>query len=671
MSTRMPSIAPRTALGRSMQRTPMAVAVLINLLTALMLAGCGTAEPPATPDATPAAASVEPARPAKTYSIEDFIESIGVTGASFSPDESRILLSSNRTGIWNAYTIAVGGGTWTPVTTSTSDNHFAVAWFPGDDRVLVTRDRGGDELNHLIVIEADGSERDLTPGDGLKAEFAGFSHDGSRFFVLTNERDARYFDVYAYAVDGYAREMIYRNDTGYEPGPVSGDGRYIALTKPDTTVNNDIYLHDRERDQTLHLSPHQGNAQFAIQDFAPDGTHLLYTSNDNGEFSSLRRYDFADARHSEIERADWDIVFAGYSHNGSYRVTGINEDGRTRIRMVETTTGTAVELPRLPAGEIRGLTIGRSESRLAFYLNGDRQPNDLYTLTLGQAPVQLTRSLNPAIDPEDLVETSVVRFKSFDGLEIPNILWKPHQADAGARMPAIIDVHGGPGGQTTRAWNALRQYLANHGYVILGINNRGSSGYGKTFFAADDGKHGREPLWDVIEAKKYLQSLDYVDPDRIGIMGGSYGGYMTLAALAFHPEEFAVGVNIFGVSNWLRTLESIPPYWESFRQALYAEIGNPETDREKLIATSPLFHAERIVRPLIVLQGANDPRVIQPESDEIVAAVRANGVPVEYVLFDDEGHGFTKKKNQITGYGAILAFLDRHLKAAPETVDNR
>ena len=205
----------------------------------------------------------------------------------------------------------------------------------------------------------------------------------------------------------------------------------------------------------------------------------------------------------------------------------------------------------------------------------------------------------------------------------------------------------------------------NHGYVVLGINNRGSSGYGQTFFAADDGKHGREPLWDTVAAKKYLQSLDYVDGERIGIIGGSYGGYMVLSALAFQPGEFDVGVDIFGVSNWVRTLESIPPYWESFRKALYQEIGDPETQHDFLVETSPLFHAEKIDVPLMVLQGANDPRVIKPESDDIVAAVKKNGVPVEYVVFADEGHGFSKKKNQLEGYGRVLAFLDKYLKNAP------
>jgi dipeptidyl aminopeptidase/acylaminoacyl peptidase len=639
-----------------------AVARLLAVAIAAALAACAPAgNAPVGPGVVDTA---KQSLPSRQYSIEEFVQSTGVRGAFFSADESRVLFSSDKSGVWNVYSVGVGGGEWSPVTSSTTDNHYAVEYFPTDDRVLLTRDEGGNELNHLYVMEADGTERDLTPGENLKAEFLGFSQDGTRFHVMTNERDPRFFDVYAYAVDGYAREMVYRNDSGFEPREVSRDGRYVALSKPDTTVNNDIHLYDRETGETTHLSPHTGNAQYAIQDFAPDGSHLLYTSNEGGEFFRLRRFDMDSGEHADVQAFDWDVQYGYYWKNGTYRIVAVNEDGSTRVRLFRTDDVSEVPLPALPSGEIRGMRMADSEQRLAFYLNGDRQPNDLYMLEIGGEPRQLTRSLNPAIDPSDLVSSEVVRFKSFDGMEIPNILWKPHQASATNKAPAIVWVHGGPGGQTTRGHSAFLQYLANHGYVVLGINNRGSSGYGKTFFAADDGKHGREPLWDTIEAKKYLQSLDYVDPERIGIGGGSYGGYMTLAALAFHPEEFDVGVNIFGVSNWLRTLESIPPYWEARREALYAEIGNPETQRDFLIETSPLFHADKIARPLIVLQGANDPRVIRAESDDIVEAVRKNNVPVEYVLFEDEGHGFSKKKNQIAGYGAILAFLDTHLKGS-------
>jgi dipeptidyl aminopeptidase/acylaminoacyl peptidase len=213
-----------------------------------------------------------------------------------------------------------------------------------------------------------------------------------------------------------------------------------------------------------------------------------------------------------------------------------------------------------------------------------------------------------------------------------------------------------------RGYSAQIQYLVNHGYAVLGINNRGSSGYGKTFFTAANRKHGREPLWDCVEAKTFLASLGYIDHERIGIMGASYGGYMTLAALAFRPEAFKVGVDIFGVSNWLRTLESIPVYWESVRKAIYDEIGDPVTDIDFLVATSPLFHAREIQKPLLVIQGANDPRVVKAESDEMVEAVRKHGVPVEYIVFPDEGHSFTKKKNQIEANWRILEFLDKYLK---------
>ena len=639
------------------------------LIGAASMLGCSekAAEPAATTQPAATAALAELARPTRQYSIEEFIESTSIGGAHFSADESKILFSSNKSGVWNVYSMPISGGEWTAVTTSTTDNAYAAGSFPEDDRVLFTRDQGGNELTHLYVIAADGTEKDLTPGDKLRAEFAGFSHDYTHFYVSTNERDPRYFDLYRYDTKSYERSIVYKNEEGYELGPISNDGAWIALGKTNTTNDSNLYVRHLADGKNTHVSKHEGDANFAAQDFSTDSKWLYYTANDRGEFAELRRVNLADWSDESVQKADWDVQYSYFSRNGKYRVAAINQDGSTVVSLFDGATGAAVALPKLPAGEIRGLSIARSENRIAFYVNGDRQPNDLYVLDFGGEAKQLTRSLNPAIDPADLVDSTVVRFESFDKMSIPNILWKPHQASAERPAPALVWVHGGPGGQTTRAHSAFIQYLANHGYVVLGINNRGSSGYGKTFFAADDGKHGREPLWDTIAAKKYLQSLDYVADDQIGIIGGSYGGYMTLAALAFQPEEFAVGVDIFGVSNWLRTLESIPPYWESFRLALYQEIGNPETQRDFLIETSPVFHADKITKPLMVLQGANDPRVIKAESDDIVAAVQKSGVPVEYVVFDDEGHGFSKKANQIEGYGKVLVFLDKYLRKPSAT----
>ena len=283
---------------------------------------------------------------------------------------------------------------------------------------------------------------------------------------------------------------------------------------------------------------------------------------------------------------------------------------------------------------------------------------------------RLTDNLNPEIDEDDLVFGKVVRYPSFDDLKIPAVYYQPHQASAQNKVPALVWVHGGPGGQSRLNYSAQIQALLNKGYAILAVNNRGSSGYGKTFNRMDDRKHGEVDLQDCVWGKKYLQTLDVVDPEKIGIIGGSYGGYMTMAALTFTPEEFDVGVNIFGVTNWLRTLKSTPPWWGAFRTALFEELGDPFTDDSvRLHKISPLFHTENVTKPLLVLQGANDPRVLQVESDEIVAGVRKNGVPVEYVLFPDEGHGFRKKENQAEGYSKVISFLDKHLKGQAPVAD--
>ena len=601
-------------------------------------------------------------RTPKQYTIEQFMKTTAMGGASFSADDSRILFHSNESGIYNAYSVPVTGGKPTQLTQSKETTQ-SVSFFPNDDRILYTRDQGGNEQNHLYVRSLDGSERDLTPGEKLKAQFAGWRPDGKVFYVLTNERDPKAFDLYRYDADKYERTMMYKNEKVLDVAAISRDENWIALNKTNTTIDADIYLFDVAKGELKHITPHKGNVKYNAETFDPQSKRLFLLSDEGSEFTSVRTYDLATGAMKEHEKADWDVVFTYFSRDGRFRVTGVNQDGRTTVRVVEGLDEKPLKLEGIPAGELRTVRFGNKGRQIAFYVNGDRAPSDLYVYDLAsRKATRLTKALNPEINADDLVDTQVVRFKSFDGMVIPSIYFKPQLATPANRVPAVLLVHGGPGGQSTRGYNSLAQFLANHGYAVLAINNRGSSGYGKTFFAADDQKHGREPLWDCIEAKTYLASLGHVDPAKIGIMGGSYGGYMVLAALAFRPESFKVGVDIFGVSNWVRTLESIPPYWESFRLALYQEIGDPTKDKEMLIAASPLFHAKNIIRPLYVVQGANDPRVIKPESDEIVEAVKKNGVPVEYVVFPDEGHGFSKKANSIKAYQSILEFLDKYLK---------
>ncbi len=612
-------------------------------------------------------------KPVKQYTIEQFMKTTRVGGSAFSADEQSILFHSNESGIFNVYRTPVGGGEAKQLTKSTKESTYVVSAFPTDARFLYRYDKGGNENEHLYLREPDGNERDLTPGEKTKANFHGWSRDRKSFFFSTNERDPKFFDIFEMKIADLKSTLIYKDETGFEFGAISKDKRFLAFGKPgNSTADADVYLYNVESKEMKNITAHEGEVENQPEVFDVDSNYLYYRSNDDAEFKYIARYELSTGQREIVEKAPWDVSFTDFSRNGKYRVVATNEDARTRMKIYETATGTLVDLPALPDGDITGVNISASEKRMAFYHDGSRSPANLYVYDFEtRKATKLTDSLNPEIDPADLVEAEVVRYKSFDGLEIPAILYRPQGASAQKKVPAIVKVHGGPGGQARMPYNASTQFFVNHGYAVLDVNNRGSSGYGKTFFTADDRKHGREPLWDCVEAKKYLQSLDYVEGSKIGIMGGSYGGYMVLAALAFQPEEFTAGVDIFGVANWVRTLQSIPPYWEAQRKALYSEIGDPEKDLGLLRETSPLFHAEKITKPLIVLQGANDPRVIKPESDEIVEAIKKNDGIVEYVVFDNEGHGFTKKNNEIRAYKAILDFLDKYLRDGEATAGSQ
>lgn len=616
----------------------------------------------------------EPVRsgPSATYTMEQFMKTVTVFGGSFNPDESKLLVSTNETWVFNVYVIDLATGDRTAVTSS-DDSTFAVSFFPEDERLFFRRDKGGNENNHLFLREPDGTTTDLTEGEQTKEEFRGWSHDMKSFFTVNNSRDPRFFYMYEWDAGTLEKRMLYRNEGGFLLDEISPDKRWLVLLKYTTRNDSDLYVVDLvQGGEPRHISAHEGEAMFQAADFSVDSGFLYYTANDQGEFAALRRYDLGNDTHEEVFATDWDVSFAYFSFNDTFQVIGTNEDGYTRVRITRTATGEELELPELPAGMVTNVSFSRSESKMRFFVSSDTMPRNLFLYDLESGELkQLTDTLNPEIVSDDLVSSEVVRFTARDGMVIPGPLYKPIGAGPDNRVPALVWVHGGPGGQSRAGYRAEQQFLVNHGYALFAVNNRGSSGYGRTFFAADDGKHGREPLWDCVDAKQYLQTLDWVDPERIGIIGGSYGGYMVLAALAFEPEEFAVGVDIFGVSNWLRTLKSMPPYWEAIREALYREMGNPTTDEQNLYDISPVFHGDKITRPLMVLQGANDPRVLQAESDDMVAAIRANGGIVEYLIFDDEGHGFRKSENRIKGYAAILSFLDTHLKglagAAPET----
>jgi dipeptidyl aminopeptidase/acylaminoacyl peptidase len=604
-------------------------------------------------------------REPKKYTAEQLYTNLSVGAASFNADESKVLVQNNSTGIFNVYEINIADTTCKAVTASTGDSYWAVGYLPGTDKVLYSADSGGDENAHIYLLDkATNSTQDLTPWPNSSNSFGGWSSDKKGMYVISNKRNVQFFDLWKMDVASLKEELIYQNDEGMEVNAVSDSERYLALNRSITTDKNELYLLDRQTNTTKKIS-NDSESTWNVTAFEKNDSIMYYTTNDGSEFSYLVKYNIHSGASEKVFEDKWDVMGMDLGDTEKYHTIFVNADGKNKVLLFDHATNKQIEFPEIKDGDVSNVIISDSEKNLLLTIASSTSPQNLYVYNIEKKELkQLTNTLNKGIDRNDLVTAEVIRFKSFDGVEIPAIYYKPLNASKDNKVPAILSIHGGPGGQSRVGFNTSIQHLVNNGYAVLQVNNRGSSGYGKTFYKMDNQDHSNGDLKDCVYGKKWLQQQDYIDTSAIGIMGGSYGGCMTLAALAFHPEEFKVGVDLFGVANWIRTLRSIPPYWESFRAALYEEMGDPNTaDSVRLKNISPLFNYEKINKPLLVFQGANDVRVLPVESDEIVEGVKKNGVPVEYVVYPDEGHGFVKKENQITTANKTLEFLDKYLRS--------
>lgn len=595
------------------------------------------------------------------YSIETLMSNNRSSGGYFSKDADKLIYSSDKSGIFNIYEVDLSTNEETQLTDSKEESFFVEGYSPNTGEVIYSADKGGNENSHIYLIR-EGNSIDLTPGENTKASYVGWTNDELGMYIISNSRDPRFFDLYKIDIETLESEMVFKNDSGYNLNSISNNDRYLVLSLNLSRSEQKLFLYDVKSKQQVEISNQAAN--FSGQNFDKNDENYFYTTNYDSEFYYLMSYNLKNGERSTVYKTNWDVAFSYLSKNNSYRVIAVNEDAQNKLTIKNMSDQSDLNLIGFENMNINSVVFSDDEKLLRVSAGSPNSPGDIYTYELSSNKLnKITSNLNSNVNPKDLVNAEVIRYESFDGLEIPAILYKPHSASKKNKVPALVWVHGGPGGQSRIGYRALIQYLVNHGYAILAVNNRGSSGYGKTFYSLDDLNHGEDDLQDCVWGKKWLQDQDYINPDKIGIIGGSYGGFMTMAAMTFEPEEFKVGVNIYGVTNWIRTLRSIPAYWESARESLYKEMGNPYTeDSLRLYNISPLFHAKNIKNPVMVLQGANDPRVLQIESDEMVQEARDAGAYVEYVLFEDAGHGFIKKEQQIEGNEKILTFLENYLK---------
>ncbi|UPQ77714.1 S9 family peptidase [Flavobacterium azooxidireducens] len=620
---------------------------LFSITTFLILFSCNDAE-----------------KEVKKYSVEDFYNSEMVWSFGFNADETKVLITSNKTGIFNAYELNLADTTTTALTNSKTNAVFGEDYVPGTTKVIFSSDDGGNENTHLYLIEKKGDKpKDLTPWANSLNSFLRWSLDKKHLYIRSSKRDSRYFDILKLDTINWSPSVVYENETAFSPSGMSYNERYVVLTNDITTDHNELYLLDQKTKKTKKISAEE-KSKFSTIGFEKNDSIFYYLTNDKSEFKYVVKYNIHSEKSEILYKDNWDVESMWLSKNEKYRVITTNKDGKNNVMLFDHATGKQLKMPEIKNGNVTNVAVSHTETKLLLIANSSTSPNNLYVFDIEKNELkQLTSTLNKKINQDDLVEAEVIRYKSFDGLEIPALFYKPKQASKSNKVPAVVWVHGGPGDQSRIGYSTTIQYLVNQGYAILEVNNRGSSGYGKTFHRMDNKDHGNGDLKDCVWGKKWLASQDYIDQDAIGINGGSYGGFLVLSAMAFYPDEFQAGVNVFGVTDWMRTLKSIPPFLESFKSALYEEMGNPFTaDSIRLKQISPMNNYHKITKPLLVLQGVNDVRVLKIESDEIVEGVKKNGVPVEYILFPDEGHGFMKTENQIKETVSTLAFYDKYLK---------
>jgi dipeptidyl aminopeptidase/acylaminoacyl peptidase len=614
------------------------------------------------------------------YGIERYLNIRGATSPALSPGADRIAFLTNITGTAQVWMVPAGGG-WPEQMTFYPDRVDFISWSPDGSGLIFGKAIGGNENAQLYWLSPDGAQiRALTDNPKVRHNFGSWSRDGKRISYASNKRNPNFFDVYVMDVSSGREELVYQQDGSNQPLDWSfNDQRIIVSHESDQlSLDNDLYLVDLQTKQATLLTQHQGASQFGRVHFTPDGHYIFFGTDDGREFFSLAQMNLQTRRVDILDDTPGELASTAMSRNGGFFAYTINRDGFSElyIRKLDTdgkplittldTKGAPVKLPG--QGVVSGLNFSQDNSKLAFAFNGARYNADVWLYDLkSHALKQVTHSSRAGVPASSFIEPELVHYKSFDGREIPAWYYRP-QAPVGstptgkgarARLPVIVSVHGGPEGQEQPTFNPNYQYFLSRGYAVLAPNVRGSTGYGKTYTHLDDVAKREDSVKDLAAAVEWLKTEGGADERRIAIMGGSYGGYMTLAAITLYPDLWAAAIEMFGIANFETNLKNTSGYRRKQREREY---GTLDKDLAFLKSISPIYRVDRIRAPLLVFQGKNDPRVPYTEAEQIVKALRDRNAPVEYTLFDDEGHGFVKLANRLVVGRKTADFLDQYMK---------
>lgn len=541
-------------------------------------------------------------------------------------------------------------------------------FWKGDGTLLYTKDTGGDENDHVVAVDiASGRITDLTPHAGVRASIVDpLVEDDAHILVMHNRRDARAFDVYRVDVRTGAESLVAQNPGGVVGWQTDHAG-HVRLGVASDGVNNTLFYRDRDGEPFRTLFSTDFRTAVQPQFFDADNRLFYATSNRGRDKQALVLIDPGRPAEERLVYAhpQVDLDGAAWSRvRKTLALAAYDVDKPGRHAFDETTRTLFQRLEaRLPGMALALQSATLAEDKFVVAAASDRTQGARYLYDAKADSLSLLGEIAPWLKAEQMASVQPVRYRARDGLEIPAYLTLPVGRPA-KDLPCVVNPHGGPWHRDRWGFNPEVQFLANRGYCVLQMNFRGSTGYGRAFWEASFRQWGLAMQDDVTDGVQWLVRQGIADPKRIAIYGASYGGYATLSGITRTPDLYAAAVNYVGVSNLFTFMNTIPPYWEPFRKQMYEMVGNPEdpADKARMTATSPALNAERIRTPLLVAQGARDPRVNKAESDQIVDALRRRGVDVQYIVKDNEGHGFANEENRFEFYAAMEAFLARHLR---------
>ncbi|MDP3276244.1 MAG: S9 family peptidase [Deltaproteobacteria bacterium] len=607
-------------------------------------------------------------RPTEGPTMDQLLNLHRSSRPSVSADGRTIAFLSDAPGVLQPYLVTVGAASvpeaqWQRLASVDDRVHF-VKLVPGGRYALIGRDYGGDENLQILRIDLRAPTTapvELTTNRRVKNMFGGVSDDGRWVVFTSNERDGTNFDPYIRLVDGSQPARKLFDAEGHNEVQDIGPGaRQILLTHERSNFDNDVLVADVRSGAPRNITPHTGDVRFQNARFASANRGVWVLCDKDREFVNLALVSLTGGPPQFVTNEQHDVEMFELSPDRNTAALVFNVDGRSELRLYDVRNPARVrELARPPIerGWVTQLAFAGDGRSMALSLSRGSLSDEVYRVDLrANTASRVTASDQRGVDPSRLVDGEITRIRSFDETEVPVIVYRPRGLAEGVRAPVIVNVHGGPESQSALWFNPVMQFLVGHGYMVVEPNVRGSTGFGKRYSHMDDAALREDSVRDLAAVQAWLRTQPGVDPARISVMGGSYGGYMTLAAITLYPTLWAAACDIVGIANFRTFLERTAPYRRALREAEYGSLAR---DGELLDRVSPIHRVSQIVTPLMVIHGANDPRVPVHEAEQIVAALRERGRVVEYLRFENEGHGVGRRENRVRAYGELVTFFDR------------